>query len=313
MICSASIIVPIYNAEKYLSKCLMSLVSQQMKDIEFILVDDGSTDNSAVVCQEYVKSDHRFRYYYKENGGVSSARNYGISLARGRYIGFVDADDTIHPQMFSILMMGMKSADMIVCGYQLNNKHFLDNSHFDSEFLTWGVEYSIKQFILNEAVQGFVWNKFFKSDIVKRNNIAFNTDLHICEDLDYCIRYALCCRKINFTPIPLYNYVMNSSGAMSRPFNAKQLTLINAFDEMKKIPSLSVDSVKLLMYRQVIMLLSLLRKMLKFGGGCDLDYNVIVHAIRQNSKGFIFSVDTSIKYRLAYILFKLNPQLLRFI
>ena len=313
MNCDVTVIIPIYNAGNSIDICLQSLAAQAYPSIEFLLIDDGSSDCSANICNAYTQRDNRFRYYYKENGGVSSARNYGISLARGRYIGFVDADDTIHPQMFSILMTGMKSADMIVCGYQLNNKHFFDNSHFDSEFLTWGVEYSIKQFILNEAVQGFVCNKLFRCDIVKRNNIAFNTDLHICEDLDYCIRYALCCRKINFTPIPLYNYVMNSSGAMSSPFNAKQLTLINAFDEMKKIPSLSVDSVKLLMYRQVIMLLSLLRKMLKFGGGCDLDYNLIVHAIRQNSKGFIFSVGTSIKYRLAYILFKLNPRLLRFI
>jgi glycosyltransferase involved in cell wall biosynthesis len=311
MSCSISIIVPIYNAEKYLLNCLQSLALQQLNDIEFILIDDGSTDCSGIVCRDYIKTDDRFRYYYKENGGVSSARNCGILLARGHFIGFVDADDTIHPEMFLRLMMQMQSADMVVCGYQVNNKFFSNGQQSNDNIDIWNAEEAVKQFITNPKVQGFVCNKLFRADLIKENNILFNPNLHICEDLDYCIRYAILCRQINFSRAPLYNYVINSDGAMSKAFNARQLTLIDAFDNMKKLPNLTASSIKLLMHRQVIMLLSLLRKMLKNDGGSHLDYDLIVHTINLQSQGFIFSPGISIKHRLAFMLFKLNPKLLR--
>lgn len=313
MNCLISIIVPVYNAEKFLLNCLQSLSLQQLNDIEFLLIDDGSTDSSGILCREYIETDDRFRYYYKENGGVSSARNYGVSIARGRFIGFVDADDTIHPEMFLKLMMQMQSADMAVCGYQVNNEFFCDSQQSSNNTDIWNAEEAVKQFIVNQEVQGFVWNKLFKADLIKENNIMFNPNLHICEDLDYCIRYVLLCRRINFSRAPLYNYVINSDGAMSKTFNAKQLTLINAFDNMLKLPNLLSSSVRLLMHRQVIMLLSLLRKMLKYGGGSLLDYDLIVHSINLQSQGFIFSPGISIKHRLAFILFKVNPKLLRLI
>ena len=98
-----SIIVPVYNVEKYLERCIDSLVNQTLKDIEIILVDDGSTDDSGNICDKYAKKDKRIKVIHKENGGLSDARNIGLSIANGRYLQFVDSDDFIHKQMIEIL------------------------------------------------------------------------------------------------------------------------------------------------------------------------------------------------------------------
>ncbi len=99
-----SVIVPIYNAEKYLNKCLESIIGQTYKNLEIILVDDGSSDNSPTICDAWAQIDSRIRVIHKKNGGVSSARNAGIDLAQGDYIGFVDADDWIEPNMYEVLI-----------------------------------------------------------------------------------------------------------------------------------------------------------------------------------------------------------------
>lgn len=90
-----SIIVPIYNVEKYIFKCLESIVNQSFTDFEVILVDDGSTDNSSIICNKFVTEDSRFKYFYKNNGGLSDARNYGLNYAKGKYVVFIDSDDFI--------------------------------------------------------------------------------------------------------------------------------------------------------------------------------------------------------------------------
>lgn len=113
---SISIIVPVYNVESYLKKCIHSIINQTFKDIEIILVDDGSTDHSGEMCEKFALEDKRIRVFHKKNGGLSDARNYGLKVARGQFIGFVDSDDYIHPDMYLILykMMIEKQVDVSV-------------------------------------------------------------------------------------------------------------------------------------------------------------------------------------------------------
>lgn len=121
-----SIIVPVYNVEKYLNRCLDSILNQTFTDFELILVDDGSTDNSGIICDEYKTKDNRIKVIHKENGGLSSARNAGLDIARGRYIGFVDSDDFISKDMYQILYNEAEKnkADMIMCEFKKVDKNY---------------------------------------------------------------------------------------------------------------------------------------------------------------------------------------------
>ncbi|UJF15261.1 glycosyltransferase [Jeotgalibaca sp. MA1X17-3] len=123
-----SIIVPVYNVEKYLKKSIESLMNQTLKDIEIILVNDGSTDNSLFICKQYEKKDFRIKVIDKNNGGVSSARNIGIELASGQYIGFIDPDDWIEPEMYEKMYSKIEKtkSDVCICNYikEKNKKKF---------------------------------------------------------------------------------------------------------------------------------------------------------------------------------------------
>ena len=118
-IIKVSIIIPIYNSQKYLRRCLDSILVQQIKEIEVIMVDDGSTDASAEICMEYKQKDYRFAYSYQKKKGVSAARNRGISIAKGEYIAFVDSDDTVEKNMFEKMYCSAKdnNSDICICDY----------------------------------------------------------------------------------------------------------------------------------------------------------------------------------------------------
>lgn len=121
-----TIIIPVYNVEKYLSRCLNNVINQTYSNIEIILVNDGATDNSQVICEEYKKKDDRIKLLVKENGGLSDARNYGIPYATGDYIAFIDSDDMIHTSYIEYLLNLIEkyNGDISICGYQ---------SFYDSE------------------------------------------------------------------------------------------------------------------------------------------------------------------------------------
>ena len=112
-----SIIVPVYNVEQFLARCIDSIRAQTYRNIEILLIDDGSTDNSGRVCDEYAKQDGRIKVYHKPNGGVSSARNYGLDRATGKYIGFVDSDDFIAPDMYEYLIQLIKDTNAEICQF----------------------------------------------------------------------------------------------------------------------------------------------------------------------------------------------------
>ncbi len=116
--CEISIIVPVYKVEKYLKKCVDSILAQTFSDFELILVDDGSPDNSGRICDDYAKKDARVRVVHKQNGGLSSARNAGIEVAKGKYLGFVDSDDYIAEDMYELLYKAIikEEADLSICG-----------------------------------------------------------------------------------------------------------------------------------------------------------------------------------------------------
>ena len=207
-----SIIVAIYNVEKYLDKCIQSIISQHYKDIEVILVDDGSPDSSPSICDDWAKKDKRIKVIHKKNGGVSSARNAGIEKAKGKYITFVDGDDFISTS-FSNVVDKIQDYSYVCCSY---NSIVGNNSHVvmpiaDSE---GDLKNNLIVGKITSGMYNSIWNKFYDRNIIITNNIRFDESLVIAEDLKFNLDYFAIVKDLRFINIPYYNYVENPNSAM---------------------------------------------------------------------------------------------------
>ena len=202
-----SIIVPVYNVEDYLERCVKSIINQTYRNIEIILVDDGSTDNSGVICDEFSKNDDRIIVFHKENGGLSDARNYGIDRAAGEYLIFVDSDDYIHPQMVEALYraQNITDADITACDYTrdidvISKVHIEDYSLLDIR--TFDRDEAMNSVSTN-GIHVMAWNKLYKKDLFE--NIRYPKG-RIHED-EWILHHLLWeCEKIAVISEKLYFY-----------------------------------------------------------------------------------------------------------
>jgi glycosyltransferase involved in cell wall biosynthesis len=214
-----SVIIPIYNASKYLTQCLESIRVQTYKDFEVLLIDDGSTDNSAEICHQFVQSDNRFSYYHKENGGVCSARNYGLDKAQGEWIHFSDADDE-HPQnaleIFS-RFFNDKSLDVIMGSYieiKDAKEAYYEKNTFELN-LTPSESINILLETHRFHYQGYLWNKVFRTRVIKHHHLLFNEKFHLNEDRLFCIEYmCIMSGNTHFTSIPVYKYLIHDNSTI---------------------------------------------------------------------------------------------------
>lgn len=221
-----SIIIPIYNSEKYLKQCLNSVCKQSYKNMEVILVDDGSTDDSGKICDEFEKKDLRYKAIHIINQGVSNARNYGIKNANGNYIIFIDSDDWIPKDYVKNLMEENRKEkfELIACPIygKINKKWEAFSFDFD--------EYSSEKFIfLNKNY--FLYGphcKLYQTDIIKKNKILFPQDISYGEDLIFNMQYLKYCEKLFVTNRTFYNYRIDNENSLSRKYRDNQF-------EMEKI------------------------------------------------------------------------------
>ena len=219
-----SIIVPVYNSQEYLGRCIESLIHQIYEKIEILIINDGSTDSSLDICQEY-SIDPRIRIINKQNGGVSSARNLGIAKAMGDYICFVDSDDYICPNMIGSLLYNMEKydVDMSICNmiYVKNNKEYINNSH--DKYID-----SKECFYENEFIyQGYLCNKMFKTDIARK--IRLDETIFYCEDELFVTEYVELCNSFYYCDKGMYYYMITDNGSSNlNVWNEKKLTIIRA-------------------------------------------------------------------------------------
>ena len=221
-----SIIVPIYNAEKYLQQCVDSLLNQTLKDIEVILVDDGSPDHCPVICDEYAKKDHRVKVIHKKNGGQGLARNSGLEIATGEYIAFVDSDDHAETMMYQKMydMANETKADVIYCSFQRNNDHgdVWMEIPIGKETLLYKEE-EVRSLILNKIsnppkarndrdINCSVWGALYRHDIIRKHELKFKSEKEFYggEDLLYEIDFLLHSSFVIFIPDILYNYRLHA-------------------------------------------------------------------------------------------------------
>lgn len=220
MLPKVSIIVPIYNSEKYIEKCIKSIIKQSYQNIEVVLVDDGSTDNSYKVIESYLNSDKRIVYYKKINGGSSSARNLGIDNCNGSFITFLDADDTVNEKYIERLinLMVEENLDIVVCGYVDISKYGIIKLN---DFYFGDSKLEKNQFVSNifNGVGGTLWGKIFRKDIVDKNNIRLDTNVFMCEDMLFVLEYSMKCKSFGAINEYLYNYNRLNENSISSKVN----------------------------------------------------------------------------------------------
>lgn len=199
-----SIIVPLYNAEKYLSRCIDSILSQNFTDFELLLINDGSIDESGKICDNYAKIDSRIRVFHKENGGVSSARNVGLKYSLGEWICFVDADDTVSPDWLSGFINYDKHPDLITHPVLFIYPNG-DKKRIAYNSIHKNVEYTIWELYENHLL-GFVWSMFYNRNTITTNDIKFNEKLQSGEDLEFMSRYSSFVTEIDSFFVGYYIY-----------------------------------------------------------------------------------------------------------
>lgn len=210
-----SIIIPVYNAKKYLSNTLDSVVKQTYKNLEIILVNDGSTDNSKDICESYAKIDKRIKVINKENGGVSSARNYGLALAKGEYISFVDSDDFLFEDMIETLVNDIQNtnAEIAVCGYwHVTEKEYRNiiNRIKTEELTKLEALYNPVNYFYSKTLMPFMWNKIFDRRLIEK--IRFDETIHYGEDYLFCAMAYMKARKACYRTDKKYFYIKRNDG-----------------------------------------------------------------------------------------------------
>jgi len=232
-----SIIVPVYNVDKYLDNCIESILNQTFKDYEIILVDDGSTDKSGEICDKYEKKDSRIRVIHKANGGLSSARNAGLDVTCGKYVGFVDSDDSIHPRMYEILsdLIKKHKADISCCNYK--NTYSIDNEEH-KEITSMEVIHMNNINAVNNLYDKdmgvklvVAWNKLYSRDLF--NDIRYEVG-RIHEDEFIAHRLLYKCKKIVYVNSELYYYLQREGSIMSQmSYKRKVDRLLAQSDRMR--------------------------------------------------------------------------------
>lgn len=229
-----SIIIPAYNAEKTISECILSVLNQSYSNWEMIIIDDGSVDGTLEICSRFAKEDSRIIICTEKQSGVSAARNKGLDLAHGDYICFIDADDYIPSNSILKRLEAIQGTDMVFGAYVKVGSETNINANFSIIPEYYGREEALKKIIVVEELgyQGYIWNKFFRKDIIDDYGIRFAEDIAFNEDRLFCVEYILNCRKINICKDNIYFYRINPNGAMA------SLTTINVKDTDKYLSEL---------------------------------------------------------------------------
>lgn len=217
-----SVIVPVYNGEKFLRPCLMSILRQDMADMEILVVDDGSRDGTWPLLEEIAREDERIRPIHKENGGVSSARNAALKICQGTYIRFVDADDVLPPDSMTTLLEGMQArgSDLVIAAYTEVTGDRRDYRCLAREDGAVGQEEFLRLFsrYANSFFYGVLWNKLFLGDVVRENGLRFPEGMNWGEDFVFVTEYLAHVRRVAFLTRPVYDYHRSLTGMVARQF-----------------------------------------------------------------------------------------------
>ena len=311
-----SIIVPVYNVEKYLENCIESILNQTFKDFELILVDDGSIDNSGKICDIYKKKDSRIKVIHKNNGGLSSARNTGLDIACGKYVGFVDSDDSIHPKMYEVLynLIEKYKSDISCCNYkytydisnqnheELNLNEVIEMSNIESIEKLYDKDLGVKLVV--------AWNKLYHKRLFDKIRYKVGR-LHEDEFMAHRILYNS--KKITYVDNELYYYLQREGSIMSKKsYKRKVDALLSKSDRMMfcnkvGLTSMSDNICKTYEYE----FFNLYRQLLGEGSANKEFLNELRRDFILNLYILLRQKDIHIKEKISCLIFAISPKVYR--
>ena len=302
-----SIVIPVYNVKKYLSRCIDSIISQTYHNLEILLIDDGSTDGSAHICDEYASKDNRIRVVHKKNGGVSSARNTGLELAKGDYIGFVDSDDYIHPNMYQVLVnnIEIENADIAICGFYDEKSPEIFVPYWNEKIkLNINETEQLEYLLQNKYYTCSCWDKLFKKDLL--NGLYLEQDITQYEDLLFVYEAMKKSQKAIFTSEAYYYYCTNQGSASTVAFNDSMMAIIDVSETIlndieKDIPELLSCAKREFIRNNIMCAINAV----KSGYNNQQSINRIQNNIRKLLKEYLLS-DASKGYKINAFLVAMN-------
>ncbi len=222
-----SVIVPVYNADKYIDGCIESIVNQSYKNIEIILVDDGSTDQSAKKLDDWAKKDQRIKAVHKENGGVSSSRNVGLDNAIGEFVMFVDSDDTVTNDFVETALFELKERDLDVLSFAFDfvydENYCVSACDKISLFVDFANKKNLVEFLLRYISKGefsyCVWNRIYKRSIIEERSLRFDVDKSLGEDFLFVLKYLCYAKNFASTSKILYRYTFGVDNSLTESWN----------------------------------------------------------------------------------------------
>lgn len=297
-----SIVIPIYNVEKYLRSCIDSIIGQSFQDFELILVNDGSIDSSLEICREYEQRDKRIKVINKKNGGLSSARNAGLSVAKGNYISFIDPDDCINKEYFNILVNEAEenNCDVVVCGYKTvpNNIEIIPSYKLNT--VLKGTNFILSSDSVHSKNElCFVWRYFYKLELIRKNKIFFNEKVYIGEDVIFNLEVLVNCQRVMAISDILYYYTINNPNSLMR--NTFKPNLEYSLLEQYRIRNYLSEKYQLLKDKNYKM------DMARYY--VDNIYNLVINNLVENRN---FNLDSDIKRITEYDMFQENIKRLGF-
>lgn len=240
-----SIIIPVYNGEQHIERCLRSLIGQTYENIEIIVLNDGSTDHTMQILDKYANADSRILVIDKPNSGVSDTRNQGLKLAKGEYVQFVDADDWLPSDATQQLVAGMLSdCEMVICDYnRVVDNNIVVKGHISEEGPISRTDFAL--YMMKAPANyyyGVLWNKMFRMDIIKAHGLDFPIEIDWCEDLRFNLEYLQYVKHVSVLQKPLYYYVRTKGSlAQSRTDMIDNLRVRNLLFEQYKALYESLD------------------------------------------------------------------------
>ena len=302
-----SVIVPVYKVEEYLNRAVESIVNQTYRNLEIILVDDGSPDNCPVMCDAWAQKDARIRVIHKENGGVSSARNAGLKAAKGEWISFVDADDWIHPQFVEITYSQTKhsNADVIAVNcFRCNDEVPFEN--IDCENIVFS-PVEVEAIFRNRIIRNYVWGKLYKAEIIKSR--SFDEKLVFGEDSAFNAEIFTDENHVYYSDEKLYYYYQRQNSAV-HTFKPEQLVLLqNKYIDLAEKEKRSLP--------KSIYLMEAMKRALSARYGLMLDpyskdiIKDLTHSLKQTANKLWNIKSVSFKAKGMYLCFSYCPQLYR--
>ena len=302
-----SVIVPVYNVEKYINRCVDSIINQTYKNLEIILVDDGSPDNCGKICDEYAKKDGRIKVVHKENGGVSSARNIGLDIATGDYIGFIDSDDYIELDMFECLVNSIikYNLDICECNFIIEEKNNI--SYVKCKYENILENRDIIKNYLSDNIRPETCNKLYKKEFF--DDIRFDTTMILGEDA--FINYQIMKRAMKIYNINQYkyHYVKREGSATSYFINKKSLLYIDKIETMIENEKNDMDLYNICINRYLTVCFSRLNRMVVHNSYENFEY--IKRKVYKYKKYILKK--GNFKFKLGFIMLLLGKKFYRYV